>query len=390
MNIHTCSSQEINTLDTTNYTIEDFENCPAMPVDSLSLNINMTVPNVITEYEDLLVLIDRIKTDSIFIVDFKSKKILRTLKVSGSGPFSAGSFAYSVGFLDRNNIVVSGANGYFFFDISSNNIEIEKRIYERLPQGWGGDSFKLYPILNQGDTVLISNRNAPFDITQFYSSNKSNTKTLIKKLRFLTLYDVRSQKISVEIPLEKNSKILSFEKEYGNFQQEWDYNFYNKQIASIINVDNYVNFYNVKNFTAPNVSLKSSMEIKPSCFRSEYYPDFGGEEKDPKKALLVNSSIVDLFSQKNLLIYTYLLGMPQDEYDQYKNEIALFEARNSRYYPPIHVIYENNKLKCKECILSPRLGEGIQLLDRNGFGYSVFNHEESSKQNGITIYKLKI
>jgi len=386
---YSCSSVDYQPKKIPPIVVKDLPLCPFQCIDSFPVDINLNVPKIIGQKENLLLIIDELSRSKLIVYDVNTKSIRANIPITGEGPNSAGNFAYSMGFFDVNTIIVSGSNGYFFYSLTRDSFLLQKKIIERLAQSWGGQNYKLFFINDNGTPILISNRNPPFDISLFYTANKEEEKNLTSMLKFLTIFNLETKTKEISVPIEEDNSILLMNRAYPTIDEFWDYNYSRKEIYSLIFPDMKVNTYKIRNSKAYLVK-NNTLNLDPKYFREDYVLGFGQEIKDPMKGLLVNSRFLDILAQKNILMYTYLLGMPSDVYESTNNQVEITKIRNTKYYPPVHVVYSRNKIICNECVLKPIFGDNITFLDQDAFGYSIANNESKSNKNGLTIYKFKI
>ena len=284
--------------------VYDFPSCKMSCIDSFNINANLSVPKIISKYKNIALLIDRMKSDSIYLLNLEKRNVLAKIPIVGNCPTSVGAFLFSAGLLNENTFVASGSNGYFFFSVENKKALVVRKKIERLDQMWGGRNFKLVFMPSKKDSLLISNRDWPFDISLFYTASPKKEKQLLNELKYLTVYNINSQKKTIEVPFEKDNKLLNSDISYSNMDQLWDYNYHTGSIYSLINNDESINEYE---FDQNKIKVKNSIKIKPKYYRHDYVVKMGNKKVDSKNVLLRTLVMYSLLKMSQILFISITL-----------------------------------------------------------------------------------
>lgn len=301
-----------------------------------TLEVEAIAPSLrIIDYSKTRILFSDLMGQELIQTNLKGK-FIEKFRLIGDNPQQVGAYMYGATYLGDTAIASIGTNGLFLYDLSG---KLKSTYSKKISTIRGGTLARRYKLID-----LHINKN-PYIIGTWFSPFKDEEKSLVSKdiniyrrLKFLTIFNLETQKYYIDLPFEKNSIFQKNENRYDDAYC-FDYNRVDGLLYSLISPDKNINIYQV---TDTGLVLKESILLETQDFELRKVGSFGSPI-DPME-IYVNSEFrtLDVSQDGKYCLVSYRTGIPVEEYKRAKSNAEIPQIHkefNKRYV----ILLENKK-----------------------------------------------
>ncbi|GAB4131376.1 MAG: hypothetical protein Fur0027_18400 [Raineya sp.] len=206
---------------------------------------------------------------------------------------------------------------------------------------------------------------------------------IYNQTKFLTLFNINKDKLSVEIPFEKNSIFVAEDKGYLE-QHLFDYNKKNKRIYSLISPEKILRVY-----SQDGKKLEKSIELNAKEFILRKVHPFGSPQSNEDINMLVNSEFrtLDISEDGNFTLISYQTGIPEEEYKKARTQAEMpniMRMFNKRYI----ILLESDEQKSASIMLPKDVYE-VVLFKSPEYILLASNDFESPNYTSFYVARLE-